>query len=122
MVFDHLNQPPIPGKEKLGKWGSLMKIASGHCYFFQKISGLGTASGNFSNWKPEDLEPCLEFIFEHFTPRRCFCGGDWPVSLLAGDYVKTWDVYNQLFEKLITPECMERVLHANAAEFYKLRL
>lgn len=122
MVFDHLNQPPIPGKERFGKWGSLMKVASGHSYFFQKISGLGTASGNFEGWTADDLEPYLEFIFEQFTPRRCFCGGDWPVSLLAGDYVKTWEVYQKLFEKLITPECQERVFHMNAAEFYQLRL
>ena len=28
MVFDHLNWPPIPTKERFGKWGELMKKAA----------------------------------------------------------------------------------------------
>src|SRR5678815_89064 len=49
MVFDHLNWPPIPTKEKFGKWGELMKIAAQHTNLYAKISGLGTASGNFKD-------------------------------------------------------------------------
>src|SRR6476659_2980385 len=49
MVFDHLSQPPISSKEKFGEWGKLMKKASSYKNFYAKISGLGTASGNFEN-------------------------------------------------------------------------
>jgi L-fuconolactonase len=51
MVFDHLNQPPISTNERFGKWGQLMSVAANHKNFYAKISGLGTASGNFSGWK-----------------------------------------------------------------------
>jgi len=45
MVFDHLNQPPIQENLKYGKWGDLMKEASGYSNFHVKISGMGTTSG-----------------------------------------------------------------------------
>ena len=74
MVFDHMNQPPILKKEKFGEWGELMIKAAAHPNFYIKISGLGTASGNFTGWKPVDLEPYISFALEHFGTDRCFCG------------------------------------------------
>src|SRR6185503_12460316 len=61
MVFDHLSQPPIATKERFGKWGEFMKEAARHKNFYAKISGLGTASGNFKDRKPGDIKPYIEF-------------------------------------------------------------
>jgi L-fuconolactonase len=121
MVFDHLSQPPISTKEKFGKWGELMSEAAHHKNFYAKISGLGTASGNFQNRKPDDIKPYVEFALQHFGIDRCFCGGDWPVSMLANSYLKTWQITKEIVQDLLSEVEQKKVLYANAAEFYNLQ-
>ncbi|HWJ90991.1 MAG TPA: amidohydrolase family protein [Flavisolibacter sp.] len=119
MVFDHMNQPPISTREKFGIWGELMKEASKHENFYVKISGLGTAAKNVQ-WSEDDIKPYVEFAFEHFGTDRCFCGGDWPVSLLAGDYSRTWKTYQNVLGALLTEEEQQNVYGNNAVAFYRL--
>lgn len=119
MVFDHLNQPPVARKGGFGRWGDLMKEAAQHPRFYAKISGLGTAAKK-AKWSAEDIKPCLEFIFQQFGAERCFCGGDWPVCLLAGDYTDTWTAYREAVDSLLNKEDREKVYAENAVSFYKL--
>jgi len=119
MVFDHLNQPPISSNEKFGEWGALMKEAATRKNIYAKISGLGTCS-KMMNWNANHIQPYIEFVFEHFGIDRCFCGGDWPVSLLAGSYIKTWEVYQEVIGKLLSEEQQDKVYNENAVEFYQL--
>ena len=120
LVFDHLNQPPIGKKEKFGVWGELMKKAGQHKNFYAKISGLGTASGNFKNWHASDLKPYIEFVLEYFGTDHCFCGGDWPVALLAGSYTRIWNAYRDIIEELTTEKEEEKIFYINAKKFYSL--
>jgi L-fuconolactonase len=120
IVFDHLNQPPILKKEKFGRWGELMKEAAKHKNFYAKISGLGTTSGNFQNWHANDLKPYIEFVLEYFGTDHCFCGGDWPVALLAGSYKRIWEAYRDIIEELTTNKEQEKILYHNAVKFYSL--
>lgn len=120
MVFDHLNWPPIPTQEKFGKWGGLMQAAAAHKNIYAKISGLGTASGNFQNRKAVDIKPYIEFVLNHFGTGRCFCGGDWPVCLLAGSYSSIWETYKQILGELLSEEEQDKILSINAKQFYKL--
>jgi len=121
MVIDHLNQPPISKNERFGKWGELMREAAQHQNFYSKISGLGTVTKkNEDDWGADDIKPYVEFTLEHFGDDRCFCGGDWPVSLLAGGYARTWKTYVNILEELLTPESQNKVLFNNAARFYDL--
>lgn len=120
MVFDHLNQPPIATQEKFGRWGELMKTAAAHRNFYAKISGLGTASGNFEGWKAGDIKPYVAFVMEQFGADRCFCGGDWPVALLAGSYSQAWKAYEDVIDALTTEKESEQVFYTNAKQFYKL--
>ncbi len=122
MVFDHLNWPPIPGKEKFGRWGELMKIAAQHGNLYAKISGLGTASGNFQNRKTDDIKPYVEFALQHFGTDHCFCGGDWPVSILANNYIQTWQITKDILSDLLNDGEKEKVLFSNANKFYNLGL
>lgn len=119
MVFDHLNQPPIASKQKFGRWGELMKEASKHPNFYVKISGLGTTSKN-PEWSQKDIQAYVEFVLEHFGVDRCFCGGDWPVSLLAGSYSRTWKIYCKVIDALLNEEQQEKVYFENAVAFYQL--
>jgi L-fuconolactonase len=120
MVFDHLNQPPMKTNERFGTWGRLMIEASRHTNFYAKISGLGTATGDPANWGAEDIKPYVAFIMEHFGTDRCLCGGDWPVSLLAGSYSKTWETYIEVVCDLLDAESSDKVLYSNAKKFYNL--
>jgi L-fuconolactonase len=120
MVFDHLNQPPIASKEKFGRWGELMREAATNKNFYAKISGLGTTSQNFAGWTASDIEPYIAFAIEHFGIDRCFCGGDWPVSLLAGSYTRTWNAYKEVMNNLLSEEDQEKVFYTNAKNFYRL--
>jgi len=120
MVFDHLNQPPIARGERFGEWGVLMKEAAKNPHFYAKISGLGLTAGKGYDWTAEDLRPYIEFALEHFGTGRCFCGGDWPVALLAGSYLHTWEVYRELLTSLLSREDRQKVFSGNAELFYRL--
>jgi L-fuconolactonase len=122
MVFDHLNAPPIATKEKFGQWGELMKTAAQHKNFYAKISGLGTASGNFNDRKADDIKPYVEFALQHFSIDRCFCGGDWPVSLLSDSYTGTWKTTKDIIEELVTAAEQDKVFYSNAQQFYNLSI
>lgn len=122
MVFDHLNQPPIKSKEQFGIWGELMQEASKHKNFHVKISGLGTASGNPEGWDEADLKPYIAFVLEQFGVDRCFCGGDWPVSLLAGSYTQVISAYRNIVTSLVNKEDQEKIFVHNATTFYNLQL
>jgi len=122
MVFDHLNWPPVPMKEKFGKWGELMKIAAQHKNLYAKISGLGTASGNFQDRKADDMKPYVEYVLQHFGTERCFCGGDWPVSMLANNYIQTWQITKDILNDLLNDAEKDKVFFSNANSFYNLRL
>jgi L-fuconolactonase len=121
MVFDHLNQPPFSAEGMTGEWGMLMKEAARNNVFYAKISGLGTASKNFQGWEAADLEPYIEYVLEHFGEDRCFCGGDWPVALLAGSYGKVWKAYREVIDRLLEREGREKLLYQNAEGFYNLQ-
>lgn len=120
MVFDHLNQPPIKSKEQFGVWGDLMKAVSPHKNIYAKISGLGTAIDKSDNWDIADIKPYVSFILEHFGIDRCFCGGDWPVSLLAGDYSRTWSIYTKLINALVNEKESHKIFYTNAAHYYHI--
>ncbi|SHL40212.1 L-fuconolactonase [Chitinophaga jiangningensis] len=120
MVFDHLNQPPISSGEQSGRWHYLMREAAGHPNFYAKISGLGTASGNFEGRTAEHILPYVEYVLTQFGAERCCCGGDWPVSMLSDDYAGTWQTIRSILAKLCTAADQEKILHDNACRFYNL--
>ena len=119
MVFDHLNQPPIQQGEKFGTWGALMSSAAINPHFYAKISGLGTTCGAVDFTK-DTIKPYLEFIIQHFGVDRCFCGGDWPVSLLAKDYTSTWHIYQAAILELVGEKDAQKIFATNANAFYQL--
>jgi L-fuconolactonase len=122
MVFDHLNWPPIPAGEKFGRWGELMSEAAQHSNLYAKISGLGTASGNFKGRTEDNIKPYVEFALQHFGSDRCFCGGDWPVSMLADNYFQTWHTTKNIIRDLLPEAEQESVFYSNAIQFYNLQL
>ena len=120
MVFDHLNHPPIATSEQFGAWGEAIAEAAAMPNFYAKISGLGTCCADFNDWSANTIEPYIAFVLEHFGIDKLMIGGDWPVSLLAGDYAGTHIKYQTVLEKLVAPENQEKIYSTNAMSFYKL--
>ena len=120
MVFDHLNHPPIATSEQFGAWGEAITEAAALTNFYAKISGLGTCCANFNDWSASTIEPYVAYVLAHFGVHKLMIGGDWPVSLLAGDYVTTHHTYQAVVSKLVTPEHQEKIYSTNATSFYKL--
>lgn len=120
LVLDHLNCPPIAKKERFGLWGERIRYAAQNPNCHAKISGLGTTTGNFTGWTKDDIKPYIAFALEQFGADRCFCGGDWPVMLLAGNYENTWKNYVTVLSELLDPVELDKVLNDNAARFYNL--
>ena len=120
MVFDHLNHPPIATSEQFGAWGEAISEAAAMPNFYAKISGLGTCCADFNDWSANTIEPYIAFVLEHFGIDKLMIGGDWPVSLLAGDYAGTHIKYQTVLEKLVAPENQEKIYSTNATSFYKL--
>ena len=120
MVFDHLNHPPIATSEQFGAWGEAISEAAAMPNFYAKISGLGTCCADFNDWSANTIEPYIAIVLEHFGIDKLMIGGDWPVSLLAGDYAGTHIKYQTVLEKLVAPENQEKIYSTNATSFYKL--
>ena len=120
MVIDHLGQPPIKSGE-FGQWGEDMRAAARNPNVYAKISGLGTASGAWDTWTADQIRPYVDFIIDLFGPERCMCGGDWPVSVLAGGYGKAWSAYREALSHYPTA-VREQVLSKTAISFYRLRV
>ncbi|MBO9204031.1 MULTISPECIES: amidohydrolase family protein [Niastella] len=120
LMLDHMNQPPIASGEQFGEWGELMKAAAAHKNIYVKISGLGTCSKKGANWSARDIQPYIEFVLEHFGANRCVCGGDWPVSLLAGNYNNTWQHYIKVLSDALSDADLRKVVNTNAIAFYNL--
>jgi L-fuconolactonase len=120
LILDHLNHPPMKNDAGMKVWQNQIQTAAQHKNIYAKISGLGIASGDFETWKNSDIQASIEYAIEKFGADRCMCGGDWPVSLLAGGYLKTIEAYRAIIENCLNVKDQEKVFAKNATLFYQL--
>ena len=120
LILDHLNNPPMKNEVGMAIWRKQIQQAAQHKNIYAKISGLGIASGQFETWTSNDIQASIEFALQHFGTDRCMCGGDWPVSLLAGGYLKTMQAYRAIIENCLPIIDQEKVYSKNASLFYQL--
>lgn len=119
IVIDHLAKPPIANGE-LQPWRDLLATAALHPNVYAKLSGLNTAA-NWKSWSATDLQPYVDVALELFGPERLMFGGDWPVSILAGDYGMVIEAMRTTVGGL-SPAEQEQVWGRTAATFYQLQL
>ena len=120
MVIDHMAQPPFQAGE-LGQWGEDMQALAANPSIYVKISGLGTASGDWEGWTADSIRTIVHWTIDLFGAERCMLGGDWPVSVLAGGYVKAFTVYKQLLAER-SPAEQEQISYKTAQAFYGVEL
>ena len=116
-VIDHIAKPDIKSGE-IASWKKGIKEIAKFENVKCKISGMVTEA-DWNNWKPSDLKPYLDVIFENFSADKLMFGSDWPVCNVASDYkelVKTLEDYiSQL-----SIEDQNKIWFENAKSFYKL--
>jgi L-fuconolactonase len=117
-VIDHLAKPEIKAR-KTEPWAAQMKEIARNKNVFCKVSGMVTEA-DWSNWKPEDLKPYLDVVFEAFGADRLMFGSDWPVCLVAASYRQV----KQLIEDYVkgySQADKDKIFGGTAARFYGLK-
>lgn len=116
-VIDHIAKPDIKSGE-IDSWKKGIEEIAKYDNVWCKVSGMVTEA-DWKNWKPEDLKPYLDVIFENFSIDKIMYGSDWPVLNVASDYnevVKTLEDYISKF----SIEDQNKIWFENANLFYSL--
>lgn len=117
LVVDHLSKPPI-GSADREPWWSLIERAAESPNVYAKISGLYPGH-DMTDWSTDTIRPYVARALECFGADRLMYGGDWPISVLAGDYDTVWQGLRPLFDELGESE-RAAVLSETAIEFYRI--
>mgnify|MGYP006155674295 CR=1 FL=1 len=116
-VIDHIAKPDIKSGS-VDSWKKGIEEIAKYDNVWCKISGMVTEA-DWKNWKPEDLKPYLDVIFENLPADKILYGSDWPVLNVASDYnevVKTLEDYISKF----SIEDQNKIWFENAVSFYNL--
>lgn len=116
-ILDHVAKPRI--KERvMSPWDRNMLEIAKRPNVYCKVSGMVTEADP-KRWTPADLQPYIDVVLRAFGPKRLMYGSDWPVMLLAGEYVRWYDVVTNAISKLSKAE-QERIMGGTAIEAYGL--
>jgi L-fuconolactonase len=116
IVVDHFAKPDIAGG-KFEPWATLMADLARFPNVYAKLSGLNTASG--PDWTFKDWLPYVDHIIKSYGVQRVMMGGDWPVCVLNGDYVKVWKAQVDVIAHLPQAD-QEWIKSKTARAFYNL--
>jgi L-fuconolactonase len=116
-VIDHIAKPRIKTKE-IDTWADYTRRLASHSNVWCKVSGMVTEA-DWTNWVPNDFEPYLKHIFSVFSIEKLMYGSDWPVSTLAADYGKAFNLVNNLLRSR-TARDQTLFFGQNAVQLYRL--
>lgn len=92
IVIDHLGKPPIGADaDQHAEWRRLLAECARNPRVVAKVSGLYAARGPMDSWTRDQVSAVVDDALELFGPDRLMYGGDWPISVLAGGYARSWD-------------------------------
>ena len=117
-VVNHMAKPLIKDGVR-EPWASYMRTIAQNANVFCKVSGLVTEA-DWLRWKPEDVAPYLDVVFEAFGPERLMFGSDWPVCLLAATYGRVKELL-ETYVDVHVPQHKESIFGGNAIRFYGLK-
>nr|WP_299383391.1 amidohydrolase family protein [Allomuricauda sp.] len=116
-VVDHIAKPYIKDGFYEG-WALLMQRISKHQNVYCKLSGMVTEA-DYQLWSPNQFERYINLILESFGTDRIMFGSDWPVCLVAANYVQVKDLVINAIGSLSENE-QQKIMGANAMTFYNL--
>ncbi|MGQ8917020.1 amidohydrolase family protein [Pseudomonas lundensis] len=102
LVLDHLGKPDVQA-QGLREWAQQLAGLAALPHVSCKLSGLMTEG----DWQSRDCSPLLPYLhtaLELFGADRLMFGSDWPVCLLASDYIGTCALIEQAVQPLSTSE------------------
>jgi L-fuconolactonase len=114
-ILDHVAKPRIKD-QILSPWDRNMHELAKRQNVYCKLSGMVTEA-DLQRWTPEGLERYIDVALAAFGPRRLMYGSDWPVMLLAGDYVRWYGTVTNAIGKLSKAE-QDRIMGGTATEAY----
>lgn len=116
-VLDHLAKPRVRDAA-LSPWSENLKELARRPNVYCKLSGLVTEAP-WRGWREADLRPYLDAAIEAFGAERLMFGSDWPVSRLACEYRRWFNIVNRAVAGLTEME-RARVFGGTAIEVYRL--
>lgn len=117
-VLDHIAKPLIKAGV-MEPWRSQLRELAKAPNLMCKVSGIVTEADQKA-WKPEEIRPYLDVVFEAFGPARLMWGSDWPVCLLAASYERVYGLINEYSSTLTAPQ-REGLFGGNCARFYGIK-
>lgn len=120
-VLDHAGKAPVLSGWRSSQsqiWANGIRALGGLPNMCSKLSGMSTMA-DLERWTVADLVPYVDHLLEVFGPDRLMFGSDWPVSLRAGDYLRTVDTARELVAPLTRAEQSD-VLSGTASRVYGL--
>jgi L-fuconolactonase len=99
-------------------WENTVRGLAKNKNLFCKLAGL-LERGNLKSWKPADIYPFLDILFDAFGPDRLLFASDWPFILTAGIYVQWKSLLEKYTEKL-TEDDRDKIFGQNAQLIYRL--
>lgn len=117
-VIDHIAKPDIKSGD-IFSWKKGIEEISKYENVSCKISGMVTEA-NWNSWKPEDLKPYLDVIFDNFSVDNLMFGSDWPVLNVASDYTEVVKTLQDYIAKLSIGD-QSKIWFKNTSSFYNLK-
>ena len=117
-VLNHIAKPLIKAKE-IDTWARHMRALAAAPNISCKVSGMITEA-DWKNWRPEDLRPYLDVVFDAFEPDRLLFGSDWPVCMLAGTYTQVTRLLEDYVRNRPQSE-KDKLFGDNAARIYRVQ-
>ncbi len=117
-ILDHMGKPFIR-KKILEPWATDIKNLAENKNVYCKLSGMVTEA-DWTNWRPEDIYPFIDIIYQRFGPERIMIGSDWPVCLLAGSYEEVMKIVFD-YIKGLPIEDQEKITGKNCESIYGLK-
>jgi L-fuconolactonase len=116
-VLDHLAKPPI-ARGEIRDWERDLRRLATFPNVCAKLSGLVTEA-DWTHWTDRDITPYLDVAVDAFGASRLMIGSDWPVSLVASDYVRTMNVVTDYVAALPERD-RDAIRGGTAARFWRL--
>jgi len=118
-VLDHIAKPAIKAG-LIDPWRRHIREMAAMPNVVCKLSGLTTEADHHA-WTREELRPYIDHVIACFGPDRVMYGGDWPVSELAGGYVRWLEALDWATAGL-SPEEKRKLFRNNAVKAYRLNV
>lgn len=125
-VIEHMAKPNISNAEIDHEWYENMKILARNTNIVCKLS-LSPTLDQMNSWLAEPIDvwpvepikPYVQFLLEEFGVDRLMWGSDWPLCLMTGGYIKTYQSMRDAIG-LIDPADELRLFRTTANKFYDL--